>query len=130
MASIVRYGETPETSFNQWAWNLILRLKLHKNDYRIQQNYPTVPFSSTVPDMTESPTFHPLLKAVKAGIPIGCYLALAMTTVGHRYSVWAETLELLSLIVSNSRISSFTSQDLRSPSNLSRSNQGQIISLD
>ncbi|XP_036101664.1 ectopic P granules protein 5 homolog isoform X4 [Molossus molossus] len=85
LASIVRYGETPETSFNQWAWNLILRLKLHKNDYRIQQNYPTVPFSSTVPDMTESPTFHPLLKAVKAGIPIGCYLALAMTTVGHRF---------------------------------------------
>ena len=38
MASIVRYGETPETSFNQWAWNLILRLKLHKNDYGIQQN--------------------------------------------------------------------------------------------
>ncbi|XP_030893314.1 ectopic P granules protein 5 homolog [Leptonychotes weddellii] len=86
LASIVRYGETPETSFNQWAWNLILRLKLHKNDYGIQQNCPTVPFSSTVPEMTESPTFHPLLKAVKAGMPIGCYLALAMTTVGHRYS--------------------------------------------
>ncbi|XP_032278599.1 ectopic P granules protein 5 homolog isoform X2 [Phoca vitulina] len=85
LASIVRYGETPETSFNQWAWNLILRLKLHKNDYGIQQNCPTVPFSSTVPDMTESPTFHPLLKAVKAGMPIGCYLALAMTTVGHRF---------------------------------------------
>ncbi|XP_008063178.1 ectopic P granules protein 5 homolog [Carlito syrichta] len=83
LASIVRYGETPETSFNQWAWNLILRLKLHKNDHGIQQNCPTVAFSSTVPDMTESPTFHPLLKAVKAGMPIGCYLALSMTAVGH-----------------------------------------------
>ncbi|KAM7126607.1 ectopic P granules protein 5 homolog isoform 3-T3 [Molossus nigricans] len=100
LASIVRYGETPETSFNQWAWNLILRLKLHKNDYRIQQNYPTVPFSSTVPDMTESPTFHPLLKAVKAGIPIGCYLALAMTTVGHSIEKFCvEGIPLLGILV-------------------------------
>ncbi|XP_032278600.1 ectopic P granules protein 5 homolog isoform X3 [Phoca vitulina] len=100
LASIVRYGETPETSFNQWAWNLILRLKLHKNDYGIQQNCPTVPFSSTVPDMTESPTFHPLLKAVKAGMPIGCYLALAMTTVGHSIEKFcAEGISLLGILV-------------------------------
>ncbi|KAB1256285.1 Ectopic P granules protein 5-like protein [Camelus dromedarius] len=100
LASIVRYGETPETSFNQWAWNLILRLKLHKNDYGIQQNSPTVPFSSTVPEMTESPTFHPLLKAVKAGMPIGCYLALAMTAVGHSIVKFCEEgIPLLGILV-------------------------------
>uniref|UniRef100_A0A673TGY1 Ectopic P-granules autophagy protein 5 homolog n=1 Tax=Suricata suricatta TaxID=37032 RepID=A0A673TGY1_SURSU len=100
LASIVRYGETPETSFNQWAWNLILRLKLHKNDYGIQQNCPTVPFSGTVPDMTESPTLHPLLKAVKAGLPIGCYLALAVTSVGHSIEKFcAEGLPLLGILV-------------------------------
>uniref|UniRef100_A0A3Q2H5I7 Ectopic P-granules 5 autophagy tethering factor n=1 Tax=Equus caballus TaxID=9796 RepID=A0A3Q2H5I7_HORSE len=100
LASIVRYGETPETSFNQWAWNLILRLKLHKNDYGTQQNCPAVPFSSTVPDMTESPTFHPLLKAVKAGMPIGCYLALAMTVVGHSVEKFcAEGIPLLGILV-------------------------------
>uniref|UniRef100_A0A8C6QJX0 Ectopic P-granules 5 autophagy tethering factor n=1 Tax=Nannospalax galili TaxID=1026970 RepID=A0A8C6QJX0_NANGA len=100
LASIVRYGETPETSFNQWAWNLILRLKLHKNDYGIQQTCPVVPFSSTVPDMTESPTFHPLLKAVKAGMPIGCYLALAVTTVGHSIEKFcAEGISLLGILV-------------------------------
>uniref|UniRef100_A0A8C0NN35 Ectopic P-granules autophagy protein 5 homolog n=1 Tax=Canis lupus familiaris TaxID=9615 RepID=A0A8C0NN35_CANLF len=100
LASIVRYGETPETSFNQWAWNLILRLKLHKNDYGIQQNCPAVPFSSTVPDMTESPTFHPLLKAVKAGMPIGCYLALAMTAMGHSIEKFcAEGISLLGILV-------------------------------
>ncbi|KAK2094415.1 Ectopic P granules protein 5 [Saguinus oedipus] len=100
LASIVRYGETPETSFNQWAWSLILRLKLHKNDYGIQQNCPAVPFSSTVPDMTESPTFHPLLKAVKAGMPIGCYLALSMTAVGHSIEKFcAEGIPLLGILV-------------------------------
>ncbi|XP_021501163.1 ectopic P granules protein 5 homolog isoform X1 [Meriones unguiculatus] len=100
LASIVRYGETPETSFNQWAWNLILRLKLHKNDFGKQQNCPVVPFSSTVPDMTESPMFHPLLKAVKSGMPIGCYLALAMTAVGHSIEKFcAEGLPLLGILV-------------------------------
>ncbi|POI33171.1 hypothetical protein CIB84_003077 [Bambusicola thoracicus] len=85
LASIVRYGETPESSFNQWAWGLILRLKLHRNDRGIQCGWPAVPVSDSVLDMTESITLHPLLKAVKAGIPIGCYLALAMTTLGHRF---------------------------------------------
>ncbi|XP_004855138.1 ectopic P granules protein 5 homolog isoform X1 [Heterocephalus glaber] len=100
LASIVRYGETPETSFNQWAWNLILRLKLHKNDYGMQQKCPAVPFSSTVPDMTESPMFHPLLKAVKAGMPIGCYLALSMTTVGHSIVKFCvEGIPLLGILI-------------------------------
>ncbi|XP_006973919.1 ectopic P granules protein 5 homolog isoform X1 [Peromyscus maniculatus bairdii] len=100
LASIVRYGETPETSFNQWAWNLILRLKLHKNDFGAQQNCPVVPFSNTVPDMTESPMFHPLLKAVKSGMPIGCYLALAVTAIGHSIEKFcAEGIPLLGILV-------------------------------
>ncbi|KAM7320549.1 hypothetical protein ACRRTK_020992 [Alexandromys fortis] len=100
LASIVRYGETPETSFNQWAWNLILRLKLHKNDFRTQQSCPVVPFSSAVPDMTESSVFHPLLKAVKSGMPIGCYLALAVTAVGHSIEkLCAEGIPLLGMLV-------------------------------
>ncbi|XP_021070001.1 ectopic P granules protein 5 homolog [Mus pahari] len=99
LASIVRYGETPETSFNQWAWNLILRLKLHKNDFG-RQNFPVVPFCSTVPDMTESSMFHPLLKAVKSGLPIGCYLALAVTAVGHSLEKFcAEGIPLLGVLV-------------------------------
>lgn len=28
---------------------------------------------------------HSVLRAVKAGIPIGSYLCIAMTTVGHRF---------------------------------------------
>uniref|UniRef100_A0A8B9P2L5 Ectopic P-granules autophagy protein 5 homolog n=1 Tax=Apteryx owenii TaxID=8824 RepID=A0A8B9P2L5_APTOW len=100
LASIVRYGETPETSFNQWAWGLILRLKLHRNDRGVQQSWPAVPVPDSVPDMTESVTFHPLLKAVKAGIPIGCYLALAMTTLGHNIEKFcAEGISLLGVLV-------------------------------
>ncbi|XP_030325638.1 ectopic P granules protein 5 homolog isoform X7 [Strigops habroptila] len=100
LASIVRYGETPETSFNQWAWGLILRLKLHRNDRGMQHGWPAVPVSDNVLDMMESVTLHPLLKAVKANIPIGCYLALAMTTLGHSIEKFCtEGIPLLGVLV-------------------------------
>ncbi|KYO28856.1 ectopic P granules protein 5 homolog isoform X1 [Alligator mississippiensis] len=100
LASIVRYGETPETSFNQWAWGLILRLKLHRNDCGVQQGWPAIPASNMVLDMTESASLHPLLKAVKGGIPIGCYLALAMTTTGHTIEKFCtEGIPLLGILV-------------------------------
>uniref|UniRef100_A0A8C5X2H3 Ectopic P-granules autophagy protein 5 homolog n=1 Tax=Malurus cyaneus samueli TaxID=2593467 RepID=A0A8C5X2H3_9PASS len=100
LASIVRYGETPETSFNQWAWSLILRLKLHRNDRGVQQSGLAVPVCDTALDTAESVTLHPLLKAVKANIPIGCYLALAMTTLGHSIEKFcAEGIPLLGILV-------------------------------
>ncbi|XP_074877348.1 ectopic P granules protein 5 homolog isoform X2 [Buteo buteo] len=100
LASIVRYGETPETSFNQWAWGLVLRLKLHRNDRGMQHGWPAVPVSDRVLDMTELVTLHPLLKAVKASIPIGCYLALAMTTLGHSIEKFcAEGIPLLAVLI-------------------------------
>ncbi|XP_069736462.1 ectopic P granules protein 5 homolog isoform X2 [Phaenicophaeus curvirostris] len=100
LASIVRYGETPETSFNQWAWGLILRLKVHRNDRGVQHGWAAAPVSGSVLDMTESVTLHPLLKAVKAGVPIGCYLALAMTTLGHSIEKFcAEGIPLLGVLV-------------------------------
>ncbi|XP_075696840.1 ectopic P granules protein 5 homolog [Rhinoderma darwinii] len=76
LASIVRTGQTPEASFNQWSWDLVLRLKLHRND-RPEQ------ICDAVPDLTEANVLHPVLKAVKTGVPIGCYIALATASVGH-----------------------------------------------
>ncbi|XP_077202821.1 ectopic P granules protein 5 homolog isoform X2 [Paroedura picta] len=100
LASIVRYGETPETSFNQWAWGLVLRLKLHTNDHSMLQGWPLAPVSRTVLELAESPTLHPLLKAVRTGLPIGCYLALAMTTLGHSIEKFcAEGVPLLGILV-------------------------------
>ncbi|XP_063278049.1 ectopic P granules protein 5 homolog isoform X2 [Prinia subflava] len=100
LASIVRYGETPETSFNQWSWSLILRLKLHRNDRGVQQSGLAVPLCDSALDTAESVTLHPLLKAVKANIPIGCYLALAMTTLGHSIEKFcAEGIPLLGVLV-------------------------------
>ncbi|XP_070795069.1 ectopic P granules protein 5 homolog [Pituophis catenifer annectens] len=96
LASIVRYGETAESSFNQWAWGMILRLKLHMNDYGVQGHWAPAP----IPDLTDSPTFHPLLKAVRSSLPIGCYLALAMSAVGHSIEKFcAEGIPYLGILV-------------------------------
>ncbi|KAI7812682.1 putative ectopic P granules protein 5-like protein [Triplophysa rosa] len=85
LANVVRLGQTPESSFNQWAWDLVLSLKLHANERNPQDAWCPLPSSSipSVPEITDSPTMHPVFKAVKAGIPIGCFLAIEMTTIGH-----------------------------------------------
>ncbi|XP_064152807.1 ectopic P granules protein 5 homolog [Anguilla rostrata] len=84
LANVVRLGHTPEASFNQWAWDLVLRLKLHANERRPRDAWSPLPSTSTlVPEVTDTPTMHPVLKAVRAGIPIGCFLAITMTTIGH-----------------------------------------------
>ncbi|MED6273627.1 hypothetical protein CHARACLAT_008460, partial [Characodon lateralis] len=84
LASVLRLGVSQEASFSQWAWQLLLRLKLHGNAQTPKGGW-TVPAlaSNPPPELTHAPSMHSVLRAVKAGLPIGCYLSLAMTTVGH-----------------------------------------------
>ncbi|XP_061672965.1 ectopic P granules protein 5 homolog [Syngnathoides biaculeatus] len=84
LASVLRLGVSPEVSFSQWAWQLLLRLKLHANAQNPKGAW-SVPALVSVPpaELTHSPSMHSVLRAVKAGIPIGAYLSIAMTTVGH-----------------------------------------------
>ncbi|XP_053725820.1 ectopic P granules protein 5 homolog [Synchiropus splendidus] len=84
LASVLRLGVSPEASFSQWAWQLLLRLKLHGNaqTYKGAWSVPALT-SCPPPELTRTPSMHSVLRAVKAGLPIGCYLTIAMTTVGH-----------------------------------------------
>uniref|UniRef100_A0A665WYL0 Ectopic P-granules autophagy protein 5 homolog (C. elegans) n=1 Tax=Echeneis naucrates TaxID=173247 RepID=A0A665WYL0_ECHNA len=84
LASVLRLGVSPEASFSQWAWQLLLRLKLHGNAQSPKGAWSVPALASNPPpELTHTPSMHSVLRAVKAGIPIGCYLAIAMTTVGH-----------------------------------------------
>ncbi|XP_040011126.1 ectopic P granules protein 5 homolog [Xiphias gladius] len=84
LASVLRLGVSPEASFSQWAWQLLLRLKLHGNAQSPKGAWSVPALASNPPpEITHTPSMHPVLRAVKAGIPIGCYLSIAMTTVGH-----------------------------------------------
>ncbi|KAL0979304.1 hypothetical protein UPYG_G00183410 [Umbra pygmaea] len=101
LASVLRLGLTPEASFSQWAWQLLLRLKLHGNTQYPQAAWST-PGSAPNPsfESTHAPNMHPVLRAVKAGIPIGCYLTIAMTTVGHILEVFCtEGVDLLKTLI-------------------------------
>uniref|UniRef100_A0A1A8FDK4 Ectopic P-granules autophagy protein 5 homolog n=3 Tax=Nothobranchius TaxID=28779 RepID=A0A1A8FDK4_9TELE len=95
LASVLRVS--PEASFSQWAWQLLLRLKLHgnaqspKGAWVVPALVPNPP-----PERTHAPSMHSVLRAVKAGLPIGFYLSLAMTSVGHRLENFcADGVELL-----------------------------------
>ncbi|KAK2837340.1 hypothetical protein Q5P01_014552 [Channa striata] len=84
LASVLHLGVSPEASFSQWAWQLLLRLKLHGNAQNPKGAWSVPALSSNPPpELTHSPSMHSVLRAVKSGIPIGCYLSIAMTTVGH-----------------------------------------------
>ncbi|XP_041855260.1 ectopic P granules protein 5 homolog [Melanotaenia boesemani] len=84
LASVLRLGVSPEASFSQWAWQLLLRLKLHGNAQNPKGAWAVPALASNPPpELTHAPSMHSVLRAVKAGIPIGCYLSIAMTTVGH-----------------------------------------------
>ncbi|XP_061906831.1 ectopic P granules protein 5 homolog isoform X1 [Entelurus aequoreus] len=84
LASVLRLGVSPEASFSQWAWQLLLRLKLHANAQNPKGAW-SVPASVSSPpaELTHCPSMHSVLRAVKAGLPIGAYLSIAMTIVGH-----------------------------------------------
>ncbi|XP_061624089.1 ectopic P granules protein 5 homolog isoform X2 [Phyllopteryx taeniolatus] len=84
LASVLRLGVSPEASFSQWAWQLLLRLKLHANAQNPKGAWSFPALVSIPPaELTHSPSMHSVLRAVKAGIPIGAYLSIVMTTVGH-----------------------------------------------
>lgn len=86
LASVLRLGVSPEASFSQWAWQLLLRLKLHGNAQNPKGAWSVPALTSNPPpELTHTPSMHSVIRAVKAGIPIGCYLSLAMTSVGHRF---------------------------------------------
>ncbi|KAK7934057.1 hypothetical protein WMY93_004953 [Mugilogobius chulae] len=84
LASVLRLGVSPEASFSQWAWQLLLRLKLHGNGQTPKGAWSVPALASNPPpELTHTPSMHPVLRAVKSGLPIGSYISLAMTTVGH-----------------------------------------------
>uniref|UniRef100_S4RB52 Ectopic P-granules 5 autophagy tethering factor n=1 Tax=Petromyzon marinus TaxID=7757 RepID=S4RB52_PETMA len=101
LASVVRASQSPESIFNAWAWELVLRLKLHHMDWILPGGAGvTTPSPRALPDLAVDTELHPLRKAVAAGIPLGCYLALSITTLGHSVEEFcAKGVLLLSALV-------------------------------
>ncbi|XP_041348486.1 ectopic P granules protein 5 homolog isoform X2 [Gigantopelta aegis] len=77
MASVVRQNQTSEQHFNNWAWDLVLKLKLHS--YSIPSNLQ----ECSPPDMAKDDWLLPLGKGVTQKNPMACYVALVMSNIGH-----------------------------------------------
>ncbi|MEQ2213871.1 hypothetical protein XENOCAPTIV_022465, partial [Xenoophorus captivus] len=72
LASVLRLGVSQEASFSQWAWQLLLRLKLHGNAQTPKGGW-TVPAlaSNPPPELTHAPSMHSLFLQYDSVCPQG-----------------------------------------------------------
>ncbi|XP_076366500.1 ectopic P-granules autophagy protein 5 isoform X2 [Tachypleus tridentatus] len=78
---------TTAQGFTVWAWDLLLTLRLHLCDSPKTNWLDVIECRDnslqTLPDLHQSSWMHSLLRAVQDKQPVACYVAIAMTTVGH-----------------------------------------------
>ncbi|XP_064630038.1 ectopic P granules protein 5 homolog isoform X2 [Lineus longissimus] len=78
--SALRSTPTNEQQFVTWAWELVIKLHLHHQD---QPKFDHDAASFPVPDINSDEMLAPLQKSLKSNNPLGSYVALVMTKVGH-----------------------------------------------
>ena len=83
MSSYLSAGTSPEQAFNNWAWELALRLKVHQQSVRLHSHGASVDPDFLPPTLGSDMWLVPLVKEVGKKTPIACYMALTMTNVGH-----------------------------------------------
>ena len=83
MASVMRQNQTSEQQFNNWAWDLVLKLKLHT--YSVLSHSHGLAEEHTPPDMVKDGWLLPLSKGLAQRNPMACYVALVMSSIGHEY---------------------------------------------
>ncbi|GFO21233.1 ectopic p granules protein 5 homolog [Plakobranchus ocellatus] len=101
MSSYLATGTSAEQSFNNWAWELALRLKIHQQSVLLHSP-GAVDLNFQSPVLGSDAWLVPLVKEVTQKSPIGCFVALTMTNVGHEVTSFiSEGLDLLAVLTSN-----------------------------
>ncbi|XP_070546998.1 ectopic P granules protein 5 homolog isoform X2 [Ptychodera flava] len=103
LAPGMRSDLSPEQQLSSWCWEMVLKLRLHQLEQPqtplAAYDHPT-DWSKDLPDMTSDPSLHPILKGTQANGPLACYVAVAMTTVGHSVDLFlSEGLKLVWMLV-------------------------------
>ncbi|XP_071943527.1 ectopic P granules protein 5 homolog isoform X2 [Antedon mediterranea] len=89
LASNIRSMLTTEQSFDVWAWEVLMKLHLHVNNQPRQALLPSASDTGPrdgfgdYPDIHLDPALYAIQKGVKNNTPIACYVAIAMTKIGH-----------------------------------------------
>ncbi|XP_046571414.1 LOW QUALITY PROTEIN: ectopic P granules protein 5 homolog [Haliotis rubra] len=81
MASVVRQNQTQEQQFNNWAWDLLLKLKLHKHS--IPSPSQQLAAEMVPPDLLKDDFLMPVTRGLKLKNPVASFVALTMTSIGH-----------------------------------------------
>ncbi|GFR61870.1 ectopic P granules protein 5 homolog [Elysia marginata] len=83
MSSYLTTGTSTEQAFNNWAWELALRLKVHQQSAQLHSHNASVDPHFLPPTLGSDMWLVPLVREVGKKTPIACYTALTMTNVGH-----------------------------------------------
>uniref|UniRef100_UPI00358F4E9A ectopic P granules protein 5 homolog n=1 Tax=Myxine glutinosa TaxID=7769 RepID=UPI00358F4E9A len=93
LGSLIRSTASPEQLFHSWAWGLAFKL-------RPQVLGPRSCTTNFGPDLKSDVELHHLLTAVEAKIPLGCFLAFAITSIGYSVDKFcSDGIPLLALLV-------------------------------
>ncbi|XP_070191920.1 ectopic P granules protein 5 homolog [Littorina saxatilis] len=109
MKQISAYAYSSQTSreqqFNNWAWSIALRLKLHRESAILHSRAAeSQPFQA--PSLEEEQWLLPLASAARGKNPIACFLVLTMTDVGHDVNQFMSVgLDMLMTLASSSQFS-------------------------
>lgn len=107
MSSYLSTGTSPEQAFNNWTWELALRLKVHQKSAQLHSHNSSVDPDFFPPTLGSDMWLVPLVKEVGKKTPIACYTALTMTNIGHNITNFiSEGLDLLAVLTSSYQFTS------------------------
>ncbi|XP_063408193.1 ectopic P granules protein 5 homolog isoform X1 [Mytilus trossulus] len=101
VASVVKQQQTNEQLFNNWAWDIALKLHLHHttlppNDVQL------VNAEGGPPDLANDNSFLPVTRGLKERNAMACYVAILVSNIGHKYGDFIPAgLEYLSTLSEN-----------------------------
>ncbi|XP_035829150.1 ectopic P granules protein 5 homolog isoform X2 [Aplysia californica] len=101
MAFYMSSSLTAEQSFNNWVWDLAIRLKLHQHSVLLHA-MGVVDLNFQPPNLGGDAWLLPVLKGTSNKTPIACFVALTMTNIGHDITSFiSEGLDLLAVLTAN-----------------------------
>lgn len=79
----MKQQQTNEQLFNNWAWDIALKLHLHLSSLP-PNDVQLVNAEGGAPDLTNDNSFLPVTRGLKEKNAMACYVALLVSNIGHK----------------------------------------------
>ncbi|XP_060080983.1 ectopic P granules protein 5 homolog [Ylistrum balloti] len=101
VAQVVKQQQTSEQQFNNWSWEVVMKLHLHISCLPLP-DLAMYKSAGGPPDITKDNSFLAVSKGVKEKNPMACFVAVVGTSQGHNATEFlAEGLSQLCCLVEN-----------------------------